>query len=130
MAQVVIAVASQADAIASRSIVRAFLRERGAPTTVQAEIVVVVAELASNLWRHAGSGVIRLSAAEGAASTVLIEAQDEGTGLPAHAFDDGFSTGGSLGAGLGAVWRLADTLEVASGSGGTLIRAWKRLGSM
>jgi anti-sigma regulatory factor (Ser/Thr protein kinase) len=79
------------------------------------EIGLVVNELASNLIRHAGGGTLRLTvnAAEGRTG-IQIESEDRGPGIPDfdRAVTDGYSSAGGLGAGLGAVNRLMDELEL------------------
>lgn len=125
-----IAITSGADALAGRARARGFLEERSLSPEQLAEVAIVVAELAANLWRHGGGGTLRLSDAdEGNGRAVLIEATDNGPGLPAHAFEDGYSTGSGLGGGLGAVRRFTDRIEVETREGYTRIRAWKRIGS-
>jgi anti-sigma regulatory factor (Ser/Thr protein kinase) len=72
---------------------------------------IVVTEMASNLWKHAGGGQMLIS-------RVLFEGQpcvealalDRGPGMldVARCFQDGYSTAGSPGSGLGAISRLSD----------------------
>ena len=102
-----------------------------APTACE-EIVLAVTEIATNLVRHARGGKLILTsvAAEGR-SGFQADSQDEGPGIRdvEHALADGFSTAGSRGAGLGAVNRLMDELEITSERGrGTRIvcRKWLR----
>ena len=81
------------------------------------EVALAVSELATNLVKHAGGGVLTLREVE-AENKVGIEAEclDAGPGIPdvEHAFTDGFSTAGSLGYGLGTVLRLTDEVTVES----------------
>ena len=79
------------------------------------EITLVVSELATNLVKHAGGGVltlIPLSSPDG----IEIESLDGGPGIPhpGSAVVDGFSTAGSLGYGLGTANRLMDNLEITT----------------
>lgn len=98
------------------------------------EVALAVAELASNLIRHAGGGTLSLEPARSAErSGIQIESADSGPGFEdfEQALTDGFSTGRGLGCGLGAVNRLMDELECcSSGSAGTHIvcRRWLREG--
>src|SRR5581483_3529888 len=92
-------------------------RDAGLGETESQEIALVVAELGTNLLRHAGGGTLELSRIEAAARTgIEIEALDHGPGITDvdQAMTDGYSTVGGLGAGLGAVHRLTDELEIAS----------------
>ncbi len=94
------------------------------------KIEIMILELARNILRHAdGSGDLQvLSVEDGARHGLLITARDDGPGIPniARALEDGFSTAGTLGAGLPGVKRLADTFEIDSTLGrGTVVKAWK-----
>jgi len=84
-------------------------------TTVESEeIALVVNELATNLLKHAGEGDILLSSIESSERVgIQIISEDTGPGIldVESALADGYSTAGSLGAGLGAVNRLMDGLE-------------------
>ncbi|UUU19443.1 ATP-binding SpoIIE family protein phosphatase [Streptomyces sp. DSM 40750] len=85
---------------------------------------LVATELATNLLKHAGGGLMLLDVmarpapdrADGAASLVQIMAIDHGPGMPdvAGALRDGFSTTSSLGAGLGTCHRVADDFDLHS----------------
>jgi anti-sigma regulatory factor (Ser/Thr protein kinase) len=95
------------------------------------EIVLVVAELASNLIRHAGGGTLMLTvAAVPGPPGIQIESEDRGPGIPDfdRALADGYSSAGSLGTGLGAVNRLMDELELRPLAIGThlVCRRWLR----
>ena len=84
------------------------------------EIGIAASELASNLLKHAGGGKLTLTRMALAERVGLrIEAQDGGPGIVdiERALTDGFSTTGSLGAGLGAVNRLMDEFDIASERG-------------
>jgi anti-sigma regulatory factor (Ser/Thr protein kinase) len=94
------------------------------------KIEIMILELARNILRHAdGSGDLQVSSVEDDQRRgVLITARDDGPGIPniARALEDGFSTAGTLGAGLPGVKRLADAFEIDSTLGrGTVVKAWK-----
>jgi anti-sigma regulatory factor (Ser/Thr protein kinase) len=85
-----------------------------------AEVAIVVTELATNLLKHGGGGQILSSwydQGEGAGLEVL--ALDRGSGMTdvSRCMEDGYSTAGSPGNGLGAIARLADELRVYSRPG-------------
>ncbi|MDX3517646.1 ATP-binding SpoIIE family protein phosphatase [Streptomyces scabiei] len=99
---------------------------------------LVATELATNLLKHAGGGLILLEVvsrpaperADGAAPLVQIVAIDHGPGVRdvAGALRDGYSTTSSLGAGLGTCRRVADDFDLHSTVGrGTIAMA--RLGA-
>ncbi|MGI8496227.1 MAG: ATP-binding protein [Gemmatimonadaceae bacterium] len=82
-----------------------------------ARLAIVVTEAATNIVRHAGSGVIVLrSLVAGPAAAIEILALDKGPGIHdvARAMRDGYSTAGTAGDGLGAIQRLADVFEIHS----------------
>ncbi|MFI1000198.1 SpoIIE family protein phosphatase [Streptomyces galbus] len=89
------------------------------------DAVLVATELTTNLLKHAQGGRLLVEAVappvphEDATAVVQIAAVDHGPGMPdvAAALRDGFSTAGSLGAGLGTCRRLADDFDVHSAAG-------------
>jgi anti-sigma regulatory factor (Ser/Thr protein kinase) len=91
---------------------------------------IVATELATNLTRHAGSsgGAMLMAVDKSAdANAVEITSIDTGPGMSdiARCFEDGFSTAGTPGNGMGAVRRLSDELDLFSASSGTVI--WARI---
>jgi len=102
---------------AARRAARALAENLGFAPTACEEIALAVTEIATNLVRHAQGGKLILTplAAEGRPG-LQVESQDEGPGIRdvEQALADGFSTAGSRGAGLGAVNRLMDELEITS----------------
>ncbi|HEX6291318.1 MAG TPA: anti-sigma regulatory factor [Herpetosiphonaceae bacterium] len=94
------------------------------------KIEIMILELARNILRHAnGEGDITIAPVEhDNRRGMLITARDDGPGIPdiARALQDGFSTTGTLGAGLPGVRRLADAFTIDSAPGsGTIVKAWK-----
>jgi anti-sigma regulatory factor (Ser/Thr protein kinase) len=99
----------------------------GYPAARVAEIELVITELVSNVYRHAGGGMLVLRSVR-ALSQGFVEvlALDNGQGISdlPLAFEDGQSTAGGLGIGLGALVRLADFYDITSRPGrGTVILA-------
>ncbi|MFZ0817860.1 MAG: ATP-binding SpoIIE family protein phosphatase [Candidatus Sulfotelmatobacter sp.] len=84
-------------------------------------------EMATNLLKHAGSGNMLLQRVQQNGSSGLrLIAVDKGPGIAdiTRALEDGHSTAGTNGNGLGAIRRVSDVFEVYSDSAaGTLIRA-------
>jgi anti-sigma regulatory factor (Ser/Thr protein kinase) len=99
----------------------------GYPPDRVAEIELVTTEVVSNVYKHAGGGMFVLRsvrhASHGVVEILALDAGDGIADLP-QAFEDGRSTAGSLGIGLGTVARLADSYDIASGPGrGTVLLA-------
>ena len=96
------------------------------------QIGLVVAELATNLIRHANGGALLFSRIEsGENSGIEVESIDHGPGIADvdKALTDGYSTAGGLGFGLGTVNRAMDELEIHSGPGAgvhLVCRRWLR----
>jgi anti-sigma regulatory factor (Ser/Thr protein kinase)/serine/threonine protein phosphatase PrpC len=84
------------------------------------EIVLAVAELAANLVRHAGRGLLTLRPLQSPMQAgIEIETQDNGPGIEDidRSFTDGYSTRGGLGYGMGTVNRLMDEMDISSEPG-------------
>ncbi|QMU74129.1 ATP-binding SpoIIE family protein phosphatase [Streptacidiphilus sp. P02-A3a] len=97
-----------------------------------AEMALAVAELATNMAKHATDAalLLRVVRTEQVAGVELL-VLDQGPGIAdvSAAMRDGTSTSGTLGIGLGAVARLADVFDIHSQPGlGTvqLARFWPR----
>lgn len=90
---------------------------------------LIVSELATNLAKHAKRGEILLRRSDGGQAgeppCIEILAIDAGPGMRDVALSrqDGHSTAGSLGHGLGAVDRQADFFQVYTNTSGTVILA-------
>ena len=87
---------------------------------------LIVTELATNLTKHARSGEVLLRAIQtsggGAPDGIEILAIDRGPGmrdLP-RAREDGYSTAGTLGHGLGSIERQSDFFQIYSEPSGTV----------
>lgn len=119
------AVADASQVAEARRLVSEHARRAGMAESRVAQVAIVVTELATNLLKHAGNGHILAGPfddAEGAGLELL--ALDRGGGMAdvGRCMDDGYSTAGSPGNGLGAIARLADDLRVYSRPGlGTAI---------
>ncbi len=92
----------------------------GLPEETGARAALVATEMTTNLVKHSGSGGEILSRAlihsSGEPYGLEILSIDKGRGIPniGRALNDGFSTAGSPGTGLGAIQRMSDTLEIYS----------------
>jgi len=122
----------QSSVALARRAAKLFAERLGFDATAREEISLAMTELATNILKYAPGGKLTLSQVAGPERHGLeIQSQDTGPGIPdvEQAMADGFSTGGSRGAGLGAVNRLMDQLDISSHRGrGTRIvcRKWLR----
>ena len=90
---------------------------------------LVVTEAATNLIKHAGGGEIVIRIPRDSNSVLEILALDRGRGIAnlAQCTEDGFSTAGSPGTGLGAIHRLSQHDDIYSARDlGTVL--WARIG--
>ncbi len=90
-------------------------------------VAIGVTELATNILKHAASGVILLEPiAQNGTFGLRVLALDKGPGIHdiGRALEDGYSTSGTAGNGLGAVQRLSVGFEVHTAPGrGTCVMA-------
>lgn len=89
-----------------------------------AEIDIVVAEIGSNIIKHAGGGEVLVMLTDMPQPAIEIIGIDSGPGIAdlARMMQDGISTVRTLGHGLGAIKRLSDFLQVYSVKGwGTVL---------
>jgi len=84
--------------------------------TTAGRLALVVTELATNLVKHGGGGEVLLREVEIPSGAVEVFAFDRGPGMAnvARCLEDGYSTAGSAGTGLGAVRRLSSGFDVWS----------------
>ena len=81
----------------------------------QGALAIAVTEIATNVLKHAGIGVIMLeSVGSNGNRGVRVLGLDKGPGIPdvTTALQDGYSTAGTAGNGLGAVRRLAQEFDI------------------
>ena len=89
------------------------------------QLAIVISEAASNIVKHAGHGEILLrKVTRGGASGIEVLAIDKGPGMRnvAQYMQDGQSTAGTYGVGLGAIRRLSQEFDLYSSPGlGTVL---------
>lgn len=104
----------------------------GLSATDRSALGTVIAELGTNILKYGVQGSIRICEVEqGTRRGILVEARDQGPGIPDvdQALQDHFTTGHTLGLGLPAVKRMSDELGIITGPAqGTRVRAlrWVR----
>lgn len=128
--QLVIKVAREEDIVIARQMVKNFAAEIGFSLVDVTKIATVVSELARNIFRYAGSGLILVRLREEEEKVLEIVAYDEGPGIEnlGVVLQGGYSTSSrSFGLGLSGVKRLMDSFEIESEKGkGTIVRVEKR----
>jgi anti-sigma regulatory factor (Ser/Thr protein kinase) len=92
--------------------------------TLSGKLALLATEATRNVLVHGGGGQVVLSGMEDNNSMLArILAIDKGKGIAniADAMSDGFSTAGTMGGGLGAMKRIATTLDILTGRNGTVV---------
>lgn len=124
-------VKAQEDVVLVRQAVRSSAVEMGMSLVDQTKIVTAASELARNTFVYGGGGVARIEIVEDTGRRGLrLTFEDRGPGIPdiQRAMQDGFTSGGGLGLGLGGAKRLSNEFEINSRPGeGTrvTITRWK-----
>ncbi len=111
----------------------ALAQDLGFPESVRGRLALIVTEAAGNLVKHATAGgevLVRAVEREGVRGIEVLSL-DKAPGMAdvGRSMQDGHSTAGSPGTGLGAISRLADDFQIHSAPGlGTalLARLWVR----
>uniref|UniRef100_Q02BM8 Putative anti-sigma regulatory factor, serine/threonine protein kinase n=1 Tax=Solibacter usitatus (strain Ellin6076) TaxID=234267 RepID=Q02BM8_SOLUE len=124
---VAITVRESSDVGAARRAAAALSRALDLDSTIAGQAAIVVTEAATNLVKHGGGGVILLNRIGAPDSPVMeILALDKGPGMHSveRSMEDGYSTAGSPGNGLGAIARLSSFHDIYSSPGlGTVVLA-------
>lgn len=121
-----IEVAEQTQSAEVRRVVAELGKARGLSETDLGRASLVATEAATNLIKYGKKGIVAVSwFEEGGAAGIQLIAADQGPGFASFRTSarDGYSTGGSLGIGLGAIMRAADEFDVYSveGQGAVLL---------
>ena len=128
---VIYRIGDEADATRTALAVTRLALLREASEIDRALIATIVSELAANLYRYAGRGVIRVCRHDQQGCVDIdVLATDNGPGIADidRAMSDHFSTGGTLGLGLPGVRRMADHFWLRSSAHqGTQVCARKRI---
>jgi anti-sigma regulatory factor (Ser/Thr protein kinase) len=123
--QVQIAVREPSQVGDARRRVTALARLAGLNDTQVGACAVIAAEMATNLVKHAEEGDLVMRAlADSEGPGIEMLSMDRGPGMHVdHSFEDGHSTTGSSGIGLGAIRRIASNFDVHSlpGRGTTMV---------
>lgn len=126
-----LAIRDDSDITLVRQTVRSLARELSFGLIDQTKLVTAASELARNALVHGGGGTCSIETVRDNGRTglrVLFEDRGPGISDVDQALQDGFTTGGGLGLGLGGARRLVHNFEVQSKPGqGTriVIVRWK-----
>ena len=128
MDQIHIAMTDPSQAAAARRMAVDLARKGELDETTQGHVALIVTELATNLAKHASNGQLLfrlLGTGREAAEGFEVLSLDGGPGManPARVLEDGYSTTGSPGTGLGAVMRTATEFDffTQQGSGTAVV---------
>lgn len=120
------------DIVTARRAIREAATQLGFGATDVTRLVTAASELARNVFKYAGQGVMRWNSMQ-AETRIGLELQfvDDGPGIADvnRAMEEGYSTGGGLGLGLPGAKRLVDELAIHSavGQGTTVtLKKWRR----
>lgn len=120
-----VVIANSADIVRARGAARSMAAQVGFSLPDQTRLATAVSELARNVVQYAGKGECRISdISSGAEFRIRIVVEDHGPGIHDidKAMQDGYSTGGGLGAGLPGTRRLMDAFNIESRPGFTQVR--------
>jgi serine/threonine-protein kinase RsbT len=127
-----VVIASEADLLRVRSLLREHAEKAGLGLTAATKLVTAGSELARNIIRHAtgGEGAASISQCRGVPRGVRAVFSDTGPGIPdlGAAMRDGFTSAGGLGLGLPGSRRLVNAFHIDSAPSGTtvVIEQWIR----
>jgi anti-sigma regulatory factor (Ser/Thr protein kinase) len=88
------------------------------------EFALLINEIARNVLTHAGGGqAIITGSRNGSGPMVRLLGLDKGPGISdvPRAMNDGYSTSGTMGAGLGAMKRIANRMDIFTSPNGTIV---------
>jgi serine/threonine-protein kinase RsbT len=123
---------AETDIVAARRAVRDLAQRTGFGATDTTRIVTAASELARNVYKYAGQGVMYWRVlSDGHLEGIELRFEDRGPGIADidEALRQGFSSGKGLGMGLPGAKRLMDEMEIRSavGQGTTVIvKKWLR----
>lgn len=122
-----IAVSDQSQIASSRRAAENLAHALGFDELRAGRVALVATEMASNILKHATNGHLLVTKfADGTGNGIELLAMDKGPGIGdvARAIEDGYSTVGTPGTGLGAIRRQADIFDLYSRPGaGTVVMA-------
>ena len=128
-----LSIKNERDIVAARRTVRESAYQLGFTEMEVTRIVTAASELARNVFKYAGGGVMRWRMIQvNSRRGIELQFEDHGPGIADInlAFQDGYTTSGGMGMGLPGARRLVDQLDVNSvvGQGTSIImRKWLKV---
>ncbi|WP_370261824.1 ATP-binding protein [Limnobacter sp.] len=120
-----VAISETADIVRARGAARTLAAQAGFNLADQTRLATAVSELSRNALNYAGGGVCQITDHScDRHRRIRVVVEDHGPGIPdiTRATEDGYSTGGGLGAGLPGTKRLMDVFEIESRPGHTRVQ--------
>ncbi len=104
--------------------IQIYLSERISNKSLLMECKSIISEVVYNIFKYTPSGTINITQKD---KKLFIEAKDNGGGIKNlnEAIKDGYSSSGTLGLGLGTIFRLVDDIDIQTSSKGTIIKIEK-----
>lgn len=127
-----VAIRAERDIVTARQSVREASNRLGFSVIDTTRVVTAASELARNILKYAGTGVMRWRLLDNDVTPgIELCFEDQGPGIPdvEQALVEGYSSAGGLGMGLPGAKRLMDEMEITSAADkGTrvLVRKWRR----
>jgi anti-sigma regulatory factor (Ser/Thr protein kinase) len=122
-----ITISDQSQIAGARRAAASFTRELGFDDDQAGRVAIIATEMAGNIFKHGANGYLIIDRfTDGSGNGIELLAADKGPGIAdiARALEDGFSTAGTPGTGLGAIRRQADQFDLYSRAGaGTVVMA-------
>ena len=115
-----IAISDQSQIASARRSAEARARSLGFGETRTGRVALIATEMASNILKHAAHGHLTVTQFDDSTGRGLeVLALDKGPGIDdvARSMEDGYSTVGTPGTGLGAIRRQADIFDIYSRPG-------------
>jgi serine/threonine-protein kinase RsbT len=119
-----VAIHNAGDVVLARQLARRLAAQLGFGKADQTRLATAVSELTRNVIEYAGNGeCLVFDASDDVFRCIRIVVEDHGPGIAdlGRAMQDGYSTGGSLGAGLPGTKRLVNSFLIESSPGLTRI---------
>jgi len=113
-----------ADIVRARGAARSIAAQVGFGLADQTRLATAVSELTRNALHYAGGGLCEITdLTNDSERRIKVLVEDHGPGIPdiQRAIQDGYSTGGGLGAGLPGTKRLMDVFTIESTVGLTRV---------